>query len=70
MLADRLFTGGPQWKQAVESRADSAVACKLTMKFACIQRLEDGSTSATSIPTATTAAASRRSDATDAGAGC
>jgi len=42
-LADRLFTGGPQWKQAVESRADLLWRCKLTMKFACIQRLEDGS---------------------------
>jgi hypothetical protein len=42
-LADRLFTGGPLWKKAVQRGADLLWRCKRNMKFACVQRLEDGS---------------------------
>jgi len=55
MFSGPFVHGGPQWKQAVESRADLCGVVKLTMKFACIQRWKTDPTSATSIPTATTA---------------
>jgi hypothetical protein len=42
-LADRLFTGGPMWKKAVGTGADLLWRCQRKMKFACVQRLEDGS---------------------------
>ncbi len=42
-LADRLFTGGPLWKKAVQTGAELLWRCKRNMKFACVQRLEDGS---------------------------
>jgi hypothetical protein len=42
-LADRLFTGGPLWKRAVATGADLLWRCKRNMKFACVQRLPDGS---------------------------
>lgn len=42
-LADRLFTGGPLWQKAVKTGADLLWRCKRNMKFACVQRLQDGS---------------------------
>jgi Insertion element 4 transposase N-terminal/Transposase DDE domain len=42
-LADRLFMGGPLWKKAVQTGADLLWRCKRSTKFACVQRLEDGS---------------------------
>ena len=42
-LADRLFMGGPLWKKAVGTGADLLWRCQRRMKFACVQRLEDGS---------------------------
>jgi hypothetical protein len=42
-LADRGFTGGPLWKQAVATGAELLWRCKRGMKFACVQRYEDGS---------------------------
>jgi hypothetical protein len=42
-LADRLFTGGPLWKRAAATGADLLWRAKRSMKFACVQRLEDGS---------------------------
>ncbi len=42
-LADRLFTGGPLWKKAVQTGAELLWGCKREMKFACVRRLEDGS---------------------------
>lgn len=42
-LADRLFMGGPLWKKAVQTGADLLWRCKRDMKFACVQRLQDGS---------------------------
>lgn len=42
-LADRLFLGGPLWKKAVQTGADLLWRCQRRMKFACVQRLEDGS---------------------------
>jgi Insertion element 4 transposase N-terminal/Transposase DDE domain len=42
-LADRLFTGGPLWKRAAATGADLLWRGKRSMKFACVQRLQDGS---------------------------
>lgn len=42
-LADRLFTGGPLWKRAAATGADLLWRCKVSMKFARVQRLADGS---------------------------
>jgi len=42
-LADRLFSGGPMWKQAAATGADLLWRVKRSLKFACIRRLEDGS---------------------------
>lgn len=42
-LADRLFMGGPLWKKAVRTGAELLWRCQRRMKFACVQRLEDGS---------------------------
>lgn len=42
-LADRLFMGGPLWQKAVQTGADLLWRCKRSTKFACVQRLEDGS---------------------------
>lgn len=42
-LADRLFMGGPLWKKAVHRGAELLWRCPRRMKFACVQRLEDGS---------------------------
>jgi hypothetical protein len=42
-LADRLFTGGPLWKRAAATGADLLWRSQRRRKFACVQRLEDGS---------------------------
>lgn len=42
-LADRLFTGGPLWKQATQTGADLLWRCKRSMQFRCVQRYGDGS---------------------------
>lgn len=42
-LADRLFTGGPLWKQAAATGADLLWRAQRRMKFACVERLQDGS---------------------------
>lgn len=42
-LADRMFMGGPLWKKATQTGADLLWRCKRSTKFACVQRLEDGS---------------------------
>lgn len=42
-LADRLFTGGPLWKQAAATGADLLWRAQCRMKFACVERLQDGS---------------------------
>src|SRR5258707_1890849 len=42
-LADRLFTGGPLWKRATATGADLLWRSKRSMKFACVQRFQDGS---------------------------
>jgi len=42
-LADRLFTGGPLWKRAAATGADLLWRGQQRRKFACVQRLADGS---------------------------
>jgi hypothetical protein len=42
-LADRLFTGGPLWKQATQTGADLLWRCRRDMQFRCVQRFADGS---------------------------